>query len=300
MRYDRDFTPRYGQAIEIVPGVRRLTANNPGPFTFYGTNCYLLGTDRLVVVDPGPADELQVDAILKAADGATIEAILVSHTHVDHAPGARLLKQRTGAQIVGCGVHRAARDLLENEVNPLDASGDKEYAPDQQLEDGEVFRTAGLALETVSTPGHTANHLCFALDGADLLLSADHVMGWSTSIVAPPDGNMRDYMTSLDKLLARPEQLYCPGHGGIIREASQYVQDLKQHRLAREQSILIQLANGDKSIPEIVAVLYADVNPALHPAAGLSVFAHLEDLVGRGEATASPGLGLNSRYGRRA
>lgn len=297
MKHDRNFEPNHGVAVEIVPGLRRLTAENSGPFTFSGTNTYLVGTDRLTVVDPGPLLEEHVEAILKAAGGAAIESILVSHTHMDHSPAARLLKEKTGAPIVGCGVHRAARSLLADELNPLDASSDRDYVADRELCDGEFLETAGATFEAIATPGHTANHLCFALQGTDILLSADHVMAWSTSIVAPPDGSMRDYMASLDKLLQRPEQTYLPGHGGPVNDAKTYVSDLKRHRLGREASILAQLGKGPLTIPEIVAVLYAQVDPALHPAAGLSVFAHLEDLSERGLVTASPDLLLTARFG---
>jgi len=296
MKHDRVFDPHYGTAVEIAPGLRRLTANNPGPFTFFGTNSYLLGTRRLVCVDPGPAAPDHIDALLNAASGAEIEAILVTHTHVDHSPGARLLQEHTKAPIVGCGPHEAARALADNEINPLDASGDKDHHPDRQLFDGDVFSASECRLETIATPGHTANHLCFAIQGTGFLLSADHVMGWSTSVVAPPDGNMRDYMTSIDKLLKRDEDTYFPGHGGVIYSARAYAHDLKQHRLARERAILEQLANGEKTIPEIVSVLYAAVDPALHPAAGLSVFAHLEDLAGRGLVGAAPSPTLDARY----
>lgn len=296
MKYNRDFDPDYGNPVELAPGIRRLTANNPGPFTFHGTNTYLLGDRRLAIVDPGPAAAEHIDAILRASKGATIEAILVTHTHMDHSPGARLLKEKTGAPVMGCGPHRAARALLEDEINPLDSSGDKSYRPDRHLADGEVISVAGLEIETVETPGHTANHLCFALTGEDILLSADHVMGWSTSIVAPPDGSMRDYMSSIDKLLDRSETIYLPGHGAEIRQAIAYVQDLKQHRLDREAAVLTQLAEGESTIPEVVAKLYADVDPALHPAAGLSVFAHLEDLAQKGLVIAEPELSLGAVY----
>lgn len=296
MKHDRQFDPNYGSAVEVAPGIRRLTAQNPGPFTFHGTNSYLLGTRRLICVDPGPDLPAHIDALLRAAEGAEIEAILVTHTHVDHSPGARLLKERTGAPIVGCGPHIAARDLADNEINPLDASGDKLHQPDRQLGDGEIFAASECALETIATPGHTANHLCFALQGTQVLFSADHVMGWSTSVVAPPDGSMRDYMASVDKLLDRTEDIYLPGHGGVVRDALAYVRELKQHRLMRESAILGQLAETQKTIPEIVAELYAAVDPALHPAAGLSVFAHLEDLAGRGLVEAHPALALEARY----
>jgi glyoxylase-like metal-dependent hydrolase (beta-lactamase superfamily II) len=296
MKHDREFDPRYGAAVELVPGVRRLTAENPGPFTFHGTNTYLLGTGRLICVDPGPELDAHTEAILRAAGGAPIDAILVTHTHMDHSPGARLLQARTGAPIVGCGPHKSARALFKDEVNPLDASGDRDHAPDRLLEDDEIFAAAGLELQTIATPGHTANHLCFSICGENLMLSADHVMAWSTSVVAPPDGSMKDYMASLDRLLDRPEDLFLPGHGGVVREAHSYVRELKQHRQARESAILGELQKGTRAIPEIVAVLYAAVDPALHPAAGMSVFAHLEELAERGLVLSEPSLSLTARF----
>ncbi|TYC52811.1 MBL fold metallo-hydrolase [Rhodobacterales bacterium] len=296
MKHERDFDPSYGTAVEILPGVRRLTAGNAGPFTFHGTNTYLIGTRRVVAVDPGPADEQHIATILKEVDGASLEAILVTHTHMDHSPGARLLKARTGAPIVGCGVHEAARELLDGEINPLDSSGDRDHQPDRQLQDGDIFKAADVTFETVATPGHTMNHLSFAIQEENALLSADHVMGWSTSIVAPPDGSMRHYMASLDKLLERAETVYLPGHGGLIRDAQAYVRDLKEHRLGRETAILSKLADGPRRIPEIVKDLYADVDPRLHPAAGLSVFAHLEDLASRGIVDAKPAIMLNAAF----
>ncbi|WP_420411787.1 MBL fold metallo-hydrolase [Roseibium sp.] len=296
MKHDRTFDPRYGERVEILPGLCRLTANNPGPFTFHGTNTYILGQKDLVVVDPGPADPAHVDTILSVTEGARVEAILITHTHVDHSPAARLLQERTGAPIIGCAPHRAARPLMEGEVNPLDASGDKDYAPDQETADGETFEVAGITFQAIATPGHTANHLCFALEGEDILISGDHVMAWSTSIVAAPDGSMRDYMASIDKMLARSETTYLPGHGGIVRDAPAYVEQLKQHRLNRESSILSELGDTPRSIPEIVAKLYADVDPMLHGAAGLSVFAHLEDLTERGCTQADPGLALDASF----
>ncbi|QDG78959.1 MBL fold metallo-hydrolase [Labrenzia sp. PHM005] len=296
MKHDRTFDPRYGERVEILPGLCRLTANNPGPFTFHGTNTYILGQKNLVVVDPGPADPAHVDTILSVIEGARVEAILITHTHVDHSPAARLLQERTGAPIIGCAPHRAARALMEGEVNPLDASGDKDYTPDQETVDGETFEVAGITFHAIATPGHTANHLCFALEGEDILISGDHVMAWSTSIVAAPDGSMRDYMASIDKMLARFETTYLPGHGGIVRDAPAYVEQLKQHRLNRERSILSELGDKSRSIPEIVAKLYADVDPKLHGAAGLSVFAHLEDLTERGRTAADPGLALDASF----
>jgi len=296
MKHDRSFDPRYGERVELLPGLCRVTARNPGPFTFHGTNSYILGQKHLVVVDPGPADEEHVNTLLSLMDGAQIEAILVTHTHVDHSPAARILQARSGAKIIGCAPHHAARALMEGEVNPLDASGDKDYAPDQEYQDGDVFEAAGITFEAIATPGHTANHMCFALLGEDVLISGDHVMAWSTSIVAAPDGSMRDYMASIEKLLARSETTYLPGHGGLVSNALTYVDQLKQHRLSREASILNELGTKPRSIPEIVAKLYADVDPKLHGAAGLSVFAHLEDLTERGQTTADPSLALDATF----
>ena len=296
MKHDRNFDPNYGSSVELAPGVRRLTAQNPSPFTFHGTNTYLLGQKSLVVVDPGPVLSDHLNAIMAASAGSTIEAILVTHTHVDHSPGAKALQKASGAPIVGCGPHVSSRPLMEGEVNPLDASGDRDYSPDQHLKHGEIFEAAGLSLEVVATPGHTANHLSFAIRDENLLLSADHVMAWSTSIVAAPDGNMRDYMASLETLVTRPEDTYLPGHGGIVHDAKDYVQALKDHRQGREQSILRELSSGPKRISEIVEVLYADVDRTLHTAAGLSVFAHLEDLCERGFVSSHPGMSLTSKF----
>ncbi len=296
MKHDRDFDPHYGTAIEVSDGIRRLTCNNPSPFTFHGTNTYLIGSGSCVVLDPGPENEAHCDAIIKAAGQGKIEAILVSHTHMDHSPGARLLRKKTGAPIVGCSRHRAARALGDDEVNTMDASADSQYAPDQELKNGDVYSAGGVTFEALATPGHMANHLCFAVGGTDILFSADHVMAWSTSIVAPPDGSMQDYMASLELILGRGETEYHPGHGGALRDANSYVEDLKAHRLGREASIMQRLTRQPVSIPDLVLQIYDDLLPALRPAAALSVFAHLEDLTGRGLVIAEPQVTLNAMY----
>ncbi|MBS8261220.1 MBL fold metallo-hydrolase [Roseibium polysiphoniae] len=298
MKHDRQFDPAYGSAIEISDGIRRLTAPNPSPFTFHGTNTYLVGQDSITVIDPGPDSPEHIDTILKVSGGASVETILVSHTHLDHSPGARLLQAKTGAPIVGCAAYRPARDLGAGESNPMDASSDRDYKPDLQLEDGSLHKTSGADFEVIETPGHTDNHLCFALKGSPFLFSADHVMAWSTSIVAPPDGSMRSYMASLDRLLARQETIYLPGHGGLVRDAHDYVADLKAHRLQREASILDQLSTEPISIPNLVLRIYHGLDPALRPAAALSVFAHLEDLASRKLVIADPEVRLESNYRR--
>src|SRR6185312_2150085 len=213
LEFDMSFEPAYGEAVAVAPGVLRLTVNNPSPFTFHGTNSYIVGGDALAVIDPGPEDEAHFQALVKAIAGRPVSHIFVSHTHRDHSPLTQRLKQATGATVVADGPHRPARPLRIGETNPLDASADTGFRPDRRLADGEAVAGDGWALRGVFTPGHTANHMSFSLEGAGILFSADHVMAWSTSIVAPPDGAMSDYMASLDKLLDRADRLYLPGHG---------------------------------------------------------------------------------------
>ena len=282
MDFDTLFEPAYGEPVPVAPGVARLTVNNPSAFTFHGTNSYIVGADTLAIIDPGPEDEAHLRALIKAIRGRPVSHILVSHTHVDHSPLAARLAAETGAKVLAEGPHRPARPLRIGEVNPLDASGDTAFAPDAVLADGELVDGDGWALRAIFTPGHTANHLAFALEGTGILFSADHVMAWSTSIVAPPDGAMADYMASLDRLLERDDAVYLPGHGGPVKQPAAFLRGLKAHRKMRERAILERLKSGDRTIPEMVAAIYREVDPRLHGAAGLSVLAHLEDLVGRG------------------
>lgn len=280
--FDRRFEPRHGEAVAVAPLVRRVTAPNAGPFTFHGTNTFIVGEGRVAVIDPGPEDERHLAALLEALASETVTHIVVSHTHRDHSPLARALAARTGAPIVGAGPHRPARPLATSEADRLDSTGDTDHMPHRELADGEVIEGDGWTLQAVATPGHTANHLAFAFPEQRLLFSGDHVMAWSTTIVAPPDGSMSDYMASLERLSARDDALYLPAHGGPVRDPRAFVRALKQHRLMREKAILGRLAAGDERIDEIVPRLYADTDPRLHRAAALSVLAHLEDLVARG------------------
>lgn len=287
--FDTRFDPAHGEAVAVAPGVARVTAPNPSPFTFHGTNSYLVGADTLAVIDPGPDDEAHLLALLKAIAGRPVSHILVSHTHADHSPLAARLARETGATVLAEGPHRPARPLRIGEVNPLDASGDTAFSPDATLADGETVQGDGWALTAVHTPGHAANHAAFALEGTGILFSADHVMAWSTSIVAPPDGAMADYMASLDKLLQRDDRMFLPGHGGPVTQPAAFMRGLKAHRGMRERAILERLKAGDRTIPEMVAAIYRDTDPRLHGAAGLSVLAHLEDLVAHGAVTAEAG-----------
>ncbi len=296
--FDRAFDPRHGEAVGLTPLVRRVVANNPGPFTFHGTNTFLVGTREIAVIDPGPEDDAHVAAILAAAGDAPITAILVTHTHRDHSPAAQALKAATGARLYGEGPHRPARELTLGEINPLDASGDHDFRPDVVLGDGDVVRGEGWTLEAIATPGHTVNHLCFALAEEASIFTGDHVMAWSTSIVAPPDGTMRDFMASLERLMARPEAHLHPAHGSSIRDGKPFLAGLKRHRLAREASALAALAEGPTTIPAMVATIYADTDPRLHGAAALSLFAHVEDLVERGLVACDGQPSLGAIYRR--
>jgi glyoxylase-like metal-dependent hydrolase (beta-lactamase superfamily II) len=283
--FDTHPPARPGACVRLSPLVRRVVANNPGPITFTGTCSYIVGRDRIAIIDPGPDLPDHVKALLQAVRGETVTHILVSHTHRDHSPATRAIQAATGARVVGCGPHRTARPLALGEVNPLEASVDLEYAPDQQLAAGDTVEGNGWRLVAVETPGHMANHLAFALPEEAALFSADHVMAWSTTVVAPPDGSMSAYMASLDKLRSRSERIYWPGHGGPVRDPQRFLRALAHHRRQREASILNRLAAGDRTIPEMVRAIYQGLKPALVGAAGLSVFAHLEDLVERGLVT---------------
>jgi glyoxylase-like metal-dependent hydrolase (beta-lactamase superfamily II) len=279
--FDRtfDFTPDVPK--EVAPGVRAVVADNPSPFTFKGTMSYVIGRGPYAIVDPGPDDEKHAAALL-AATGGNVSHIFVTHTHRDHSPGAALLKEKTGATVHAEGPHRLSRDLHIGEAFALDAAGDTDFRPDIVLKDGDVVRGEGFTVEAIATPGHAANHMAYALRDLGVLFSGDHVMGWSTPVVAPPDGAMSDYMNSLQKLLPRTETLYLPGHGGPIRDAPRFVRSYIRHRQAREASILHRLAKGEADIPTLVRAIYIGLDPRLTKAAGLSVLAHLEDLVARG------------------
>jgi glyoxylase-like metal-dependent hydrolase (beta-lactamase superfamily II) len=280
LQFDREQPA--GELEQLTPLVRRLVAPNPGPFTFTGTCSYLIGRRKLALVDPGPEDEGHIRSLLRAMDGETLTHILVTHTHRDHSPAARRIAEATGARIVGCAPHRPARARHEGEQPALDASSDRTYRPHVELAEGDVVAGPGWTLSTIATPGHTANHLCFALREENALFSGDHVMAWSTSIVAPPDGAMGPYMDSLERLRSREDEIYWPGHGGPVKDPARFVRALMGHRRQREAAILRRIAAGDTTIGQIVPAIYEGLAPALHGAAALSVLAHLEDMAQRG------------------
>jgi hydroxyacylglutathione hydrolase len=280
--FDKTFDLAPGVVEEVVPGVRRILCNNPSPFTYKGTVSYIIGKGRVAIVDPGPEDAAHTKALLDAVAGETVTHIFVTHTHRDHSPGVGPVKAATGATVYAEGPHRASREVHLGEAPRLDASGDFDFRPDVTLRDGETVSGDGWTIEAVTTPGHTKNHMAFALKDANAMFIGDHVMAWSTSIVAPPDGSMGDYMVSLEKLTRRGEKTYLPGHGGLIYDAPRFVVQYIAHRRAREHSILGRLAKGDADIPTLVRAIYIGIDPRLTGAAGLSVFAHLEDMAARG------------------
>jgi glyoxylase-like metal-dependent hydrolase (beta-lactamase superfamily II) len=280
--FDKSFSLEPDQVQEVAPGVRAIVADNPGPFTFKGTISYIVGHGQVAIIDPGPDDVAHVAALLDAVRDETVTHIFVTHTHRDHSPAAAKIKDATGAKVLAQGPHKPARPLHTGEIRRLDASVDLDFRPDITLADGEIVNGKGWTLQAVATPGHTANHMAYAFKEADLLFAGDHVMAWSTTIVAPPDGAMSDYMASLQKLAERSEPLYLSGHGAPVRDAPRYVQYLIRHRQAREASILHRLGKGAADIPTIVRAVYIGLDPRLAGAAALSVLAHLEELVARG------------------
>ena len=300
--FDLDFAPAAEACLDLSPLVRRVVAGNAGPFTFTGTCSYIVGRGRVAIIDPGPDRPDHVEALLAAVAGETVSHVVVSHTHRDHSPASRAVAAATGAAIVGCGPHRRARPLAAGEADAMEGSGDLDHVPDQPMEEGDAVSGPGWTLRALATPGHTANHLAFALPEEEALFTADHVMAWLTTIVGPPDGSMSDFMASLEKLRPRSDRVYWPGHGGPVTEPDRFVRALIHHRRQREASILNRVGARDGTIPAMVGAIYPKLAPALRGAAGMSVFAHLEDLVGRGlvETDGPPRLDGSYRPGRAA
>lgn len=282
------FEPRHGEAVPVADGVVRVTAHNPSPFTGAGTNSYLIGERELMLLDPGPDDPQHVAALLAAIAGRPVTHILVSHSHRDHVDAVATLVAATGARTVAEGGYRNARPLKAGETNPFLYASDTTFVPDIALKDRERVANAEVAVTAIATPGHAANHLAFGFD--DICFSGDHVMGWSTTVIAPPDGAMAPYMRSLDRLLEEPHERYLPGHGDAIADPHRAVTAMRSHRAMRERAILERIAVGDRSVSDVVDALYAGLNPALRGAAELSVLAHLEKLEEEGLVTAE-GLG---------
>jgi glyoxylase-like metal-dependent hydrolase (beta-lactamase superfamily II) len=269
-----------GIPIPLEPLVTRVLATNPSPYTNGGTQTHIVGTHDLAIIDPGPADAAHIEALLKVIDGRPVRAIVITHHHRDHSPGSRPLAVATGAPIVG-----AAAVYVAGDTPRLDAAFDADYAPDRVMADGDVVAGDGWTLRALATPGHTSSHLAFALPETKALFSGDHVMGWATSVISPPDGDMGQYMASLDMLLGRDDRIYYPGHGEAVRNPQRLVRGMLGHRRQREGQILRLLREVPLPLGSMTARMYVGLDPRLIPAAERSVLAHLYDLRGRGLVT---------------
>ncbi|MEZ5855934.1 MAG: MBL fold metallo-hydrolase [Hyphomicrobiaceae bacterium] len=280
--FRKEMNFEYGVPSQLMPGLRRIVANNPGPFTYKGTNTYLVGDGKdVALIDPGPEDDAHLKAIMDATKGQRIAAIIITHTHRDHIDGLPRLKAETGAPVWGYG--RKAVNPGERKQSPAGGEfTDESFVPDHAMADGTRFDGEGFALTALHTPGHAPDHLCFAIDGTGALLSGDHVMGWNTSVVAPPEGNMVAYMKSLDKLMGRTDSVFFPGHGGRIEQPQRVVKAFIVHRRMREQAILDCIKGGATTVADVVAAVYKGLDPRLVRAASMSVPAHIESLAENG------------------
>lgn len=291
--FRRELEFEYGEVAGVAPDIRRVIANNPSAFTFYGTGTYIIGRGEVAVVDPGPPDDGHIQAILRATAGETITHMLVTHTHMDHSPGCRLLAEHTDAKTYGFGSHGAGK--AEDGVI-VEEGGDMDFAPDVIVRHGELIEGQGWSVECVHTPGHTSNHICYAFGRERTLFSGDHVMGWSTSVISPPDGDMADYMASLELLLMRDDAVYWPTHGPAITDPKPHVRAFIEHRREREREILQCLAAGPRRIAEMVPTMYANVPGYLHAAAARSVFATMALLIDRGDVACDGDLAVGGTY----
>ncbi len=291
--YVREIKFDYGACDQVSPLIRRVVANNPGPFTYLGTGTYIVGKGEVAVIDPGPDLPEHLDALMAALEGESVTHILVTHHHSDHSPLARPLQEKTGAKIYGCAVAAQAVDS----VVITEAGHDLTFTPDIDIcGGGAVFKGPGWTLEAIATPGHTSNHICFALAEENALFSGDHIMGWSTTVVSPPDGDMTAYMESLDLVRARGFTTLWPTHGPPVLDVDPFIAAYIAHRRAREAQVLKAVSEGHGRIKDMVPVLYAEVDKRLWPAAARSVLGHIIDLERRGVLKTDGPPGPDSDY----
>jgi glyoxylase-like metal-dependent hydrolase (beta-lactamase superfamily II) len=290
--YVREIEFEYGRVDQVSPLIRRVIARNPGPFTYTGTGVYIVGRGEVAVIDPGPEIDEHYDALMAALEGERVTHILVTHHHLDHSPLAGPLAAATGAKVHG----RPAPRVHLTDAPSLEEGDDGRFKPDVELADGDVLSGPGWTLETLATPGHTSNHLCFALKEENALFAGDHIMGWSTTVITPPDGNMGDYFDSLAKVKARNFDVLWPTHGAPVREVGPFIDAYVAHRRGREAQIVAALAAGHTRIKAMVPELYAAVDPRLHPAAAMSVLAHMQQLVREGRVLTDGEPGLDAEY----
>jgi glyoxylase-like metal-dependent hydrolase (beta-lactamase superfamily II) len=298
LAFNRSQDVDYGVAQDVGPGIRRIVANNPGPYTFLGTNSYVVGHGEVAVIDPGPADEQHLQAIAAAIKGERLAYILVTHSHRDHCAGARGLQALAGGKIGAFGPTGTPRGAGAPGLG--DAFVDPCFMPDRKLADGDTVRGKSFALDVLHLPGHAPDHLCFALVGKRTVFTGDHVMGWNTTVIAPPEGNMAQFLASLERLMQRHDKMFLPGHGGRIQTPQRVVKAYMMHRKWREQTILACLDEGVCTVPLIVERLYGTLDAGLKEAAALSVFAHLEHLAARELVASEEPSGLSSVFSSRA
>ena len=299
--FKSDPTTKPGEAEPLSPLVTRVLAPNPGPYTHTGTGTFLIGRTRLAVIDPGPAIPDHGAALLHAIGGRAVSHILVTHTHLDHSPLSRWLAERTGAPILAFGPHGSGRRAASALMNgaggeKLEAGVDTAFVPDVTVADGTIIDGPDWTIHALHTPGHTSNHLCFHLTEEDTLFTGDHVMGWATSVIIPPDGDMRAYLASLERLIALAPTLLRPTHGPAVESPARFMRAIVGHRRMREGQIVAQLQAGVAVIPAMVEAMYRQIDSRLLPAAALSVLAHLIALCEEGRVAADPAPGLNARY----
>lgn len=289
----KTFDFEYGVAAQLSPLVQRVVADNPGPFTYTGTGVYIIGDKNVAVIDPGPTTPKHMAALDKALEGRTVTHVLVTHHHIDHSPGAAPLAAKHNCSVYGYG--KQVTPPEGGEIR-LEAGDDLSFKPDEEIRHGDIIRGDGWTIEAIHTPGHTSNHMCFALKEENILFSGDHIMGWSTSVVSPPDGHMGDYLNSLEDVRSRQFNTIWPTHGPAITEPGAFVDAYIAHRHTREAQILGALDKGLTNIKDIVKELYADINPRLHPAAAHSVLSHLIYLYETGRVTCDGTPSLRSEY----
>ncbi len=289
----REMSFEYGELAKVAPGLRRMVVENPGGFTFHGTNTYVIGSGEVAVLDPGPLNDAHFAALTKALDGERVTHILLTHTHMDHSPAAKPLKEKTGAKTWGYGRHGSGK--LETGIQ-VEAGGDMDFVPDVVVRHGDVIKGGDWEVECVYTPGHTSNHICFALPDKQGLITGDHVMGWSTSVISPPDGDMKAYLESLDILVERGDRVLWPAHGDAVRDPAPFLKEFIAHRHAREAQITECIRDGLDDIRTMVERMYVDVDPTLHRPAAMSVLAHLVHMVATGRAACDGDPGIESIY----
>lgn len=294
--FSMDHAPIIGAVEQISDTVQAITAPNPSPMTFTGTRSYILGADTVALIDPGPMSEAHFNAISAALEGRTLEAIVVTHSHLDHSPLAARFRDRTGVGVYGCARDLAQQSEISLDINDVGGGEgiDHAFRADHELGDGQRIEGTGWALEAIHTPGHLSDHMCFS-DGTHLF-SGDHVMGWATSMISPPEGNLTAFMASLEKLQDRPEKRYFPGHGQVVEDGPAIVRHLTAHRRGRETQILHALAGGSADIATVTAQIYRDVDVTLHRAAARNVLAHIIDLFARGIVVAQGEFGVDAVF----